>query len=131
MLKPQVFDIPTEHEGYYVEKETQDCLMRKLANLPRKQLPDGLMMTTDVAAKGAIMALLKHGVEIPQEVKISVVTAENSRVYYSVPVQSYCLPIQKLASALATVLTDRIAKKTPAETPIIRQGWLEHENPPQ
>ncbi len=127
MPKPEVFNIPAEHEGYYVEKETHDCLIRKLAGLPRRQLPEGLMMTTDVAAKGAVMALLKHGVEIPRQVKIAVVTAENSRVYYSVPVQQYCLPIQKLASSLATVLRDRIAKKTSVETPIILQGWLESE----
>ncbi|HWL51914.1 MAG TPA: substrate-binding domain-containing protein [Chthoniobacteraceae bacterium] len=124
MPPPKVFDIPAEHESYQIEKATHDCLLRELSHRHSDDWPEGLILTTDVAARGAILALLKQGVDIPQRMKLAVIMAENSQVYYSVPVQEYCLPIQKLASTLAEILNHRIAGKPPMKTPVVLKGWL-------
>lgn len=121
----RLIKIPIHPSGYDVEGQIHDRMMQEIAECGVKSLPKAIVVGDDVAMRSVVLALLKHGVRVPEQVKLFVVTAEYTHVYYSVPVQRYVLPIRKLAQNLVQLLQERIAGNYTTKTPLMLKGWVE------
>jgi len=111
--------------GLHVEEEVHDALLRELSECPPGELPQAIVVCDDVAMRSVVLALLKRGIRIPEEVKLVVLTAERARVYYSVPVTRFCFPTEKTAEKLIMLLKERLAGGAQTPHPILLKGWME------
>lgn len=121
----ELIRVPIHPSGCDVEARIHDAMMRRLAQCGVESLPEAIVVVDDVAMRAVILALLKHGVRIPEQLKLFTTTAEDVHVYYSVPVQRYCVSIRKLAQDMVRILQERIAGNYGTQTPLSLKGRME------
>ncbi len=111
-----------------LEERVHEAMMAYLARTKRSSLPQALIMTNDGVVGAVIMALLKHGIRIPEQIKLYVVTSENARVFYSVPINRYCRLTSEHARRLVDLLKARIAGNAEDRVlPMVLTGRMEEE----
>lgn len=112
-----------------LSSSVQECvhshMMKFLSGLNRRSLPKAIVVSDDVASIAVVLAFLKQGIRIPEDIQLYVKTGENTKVFYSVPVHCYVEPTRKLAQAAAQLLRRRIAGDDSSKTPISLKGWME------
>lgn len=121
----ELIQVPIHPSGRDVEERIHDAMMRRLASCDAETLPQAIVVVDDVAMRAVILALLKHGVRIPEQLKLFTTTVEDAHVYYSVPVQRYSFPVHKLARDMVRLLRERIAGNHDAQTPLSIKGRVE------
>lgn len=122
MKEPQILDIGRHRPGRFVEVDTDVFLSGLLAG--KRKLPDAIVLSDDIATRGAIFALLRNGIKVPDEVIVATLGNEAVDVYYSVPVIVYNFPTVQLGKEIVKLLWQRIAGKVAVPTPIILKGHL-------
>lgn len=118
----QHIGIPVNPSGRNIEEEVHSFMMDYLAQRKRARLPQSIVITDDIAARSVITALLKHGIKIPQDLEIFIVTAESANIFYSVPVNLYAFPIGQVADVLIERLQHRIAGRPTEAEPVVLPG---------
>lgn len=126
---PLSIRIPVNPSGYDVEMQVHDHLMAYLPSISPKCLPKAIVVADDVSMRAVILALLKRGIRIPEDVELFVVTAENTHIYYSVPVYCYTFPTRAVAHHLATTLKARMAGRKNIQRPAILKGVMSYMPP--
>lgn len=87
-------------------------------------LPDAIIISDDIAARGVIFALLNRGLRVPEDIRLGILGNEGVNIFYSAPVTRYDYPIRAVGKQLADLLKLRMANRpTPAE-PIVIKGTL-------
>jgi len=82
----------------------------------QSQRPDGLIVTDDVAATGAIAALLEQGVKVPEQLKLAVYKNSDVDIFCPLPASF----VELSTSAVAKALVEQVLKQFRGEacTPI-------------
>ncbi len=120
-----LLSVPLNPAHDFAEVDTDRFLSNYIATTPPKALPDGLIFTDDTAARGGIMALLKNGIRIPEQITIATLTNEGVDIHYSVPVIRYEYPVISLGHQIADLLRNRMAgKDLPGASPTSIHGKL-------
>ncbi|MDD2706846.1 MAG: GntR family transcriptional regulator [Verrucomicrobiae bacterium] len=84
----------------------------------RKEWPDALLVSDDIAARGVTGALLNSGGEEVRRLTVMVKTNEGIDHFYGMPVVRYDFSVQAVADALLDVLNARIQGETPPPLPV-------------
>lgn len=121
---PLSLRIPLDRPGSVLEAQMHDAMMAHLSSVRKGQWPQAIIVTDDVAMRALILALLKYGIKIPDDLELYVITAENTSVYYSVPVHAYSFPTRAVAVHLAALLKARMAGEKEATGPALLKGAM-------
>jgi len=70
--------------------------------------PDGLVVTDDIGMRGVAMALLKAGINVPEDMQVVSVACEGISHHYGFPVSRYEIKIGSIADHLLSCLKSRM-----------------------
>jgi len=92
-----------------------------------RRRPDALIVTDDIATRGAAIALIKAGIKVPEEMIMVSFANEGINHHYGLDVVRYYLSPRELAEKLVSILKKRM-KREKADVPqIITGGWREEQ----
>ena|GEM_PF-1595417 len=128
MPPPTILRVPSNRFGHHIEVSTDEFLSALLLKTDKSALPDAIISSDDVAMRGAVFALLKHGIKIPEQLRLASLANEGVNIHYAVPVLRYNFPITTLGREIANLLKSRLSTKpnerNSPRTPINLQGKL-------
>ncbi|MDD2708890.1 MAG: GntR family transcriptional regulator [Verrucomicrobiae bacterium] len=90
----------------------------------KKQWPEALLVSDDIAMRGVAPALISRGVHIRHPIPIATMTNKGIFHEYGIPIIRYEFSPKAIAQNLLDVLDKRICGKTPPELPIKVTGRL-------
>lgn len=85
-------------------------------------MPDSLAFSDDIMLRAAALALLQHGVRVPEDVLPVVMTSNRVQLHYGFPVVRYAVSVDEKARQILRLLWNRILDEPLPELPIIVQG---------
>jgi DNA-binding transcriptional regulator YhcF (GntR family) len=86
-----------------------------------KRRPDALIVTDDIATRGAAIALIKAGIKVPEEMLVVSMANEGINHHYGIDVVRYYFSPRELAEKLVSVLQSRMSGKA-VKVPLIMTG---------
>ncbi len=104
-----------------------DLFSRRPELLDRSQLPEVILCNDDISVRPLVFQLMKHGIRIPEEVRLCVQSTEGVEHYYGVPVFRYEISNAMLAEALLEVLQSRMCYEKPEGLPLKIRGHFRSE----
>jgi len=85
---------------------------------------DALLISDDIGARGAALALLKHGVRVPEDMTFLTAANEGIQHHYGIPVVKYEFSPRALARQLVTVLHRQMEDGNAANEPNVMKGGI-------
>ncbi len=85
--------------------------------------PDALIISDDIATRGAAIAVIKEQIAVPQEILLITLASEGIEHHYGVEVKRYETSSRELASHLVKVLEQRLAGEQPKIPIVIEGDW--------
>lgn len=123
--KPVIHKIELPSTARSIEREFHrllEPLFAKGGGLVKKNGPEVIIVPDDILARPVILKLLKHGIRIPEDVKICVQTNECVDICYGVPVYRYEISVHEIARNLVGLLHSRMANNQGQEVPVMIRG---------
>jgi len=90
----------------------------------RRRWPQALILSDDIATRGAALGLIKEQVRVPQRLRVLTLANEGIHFHYGIPVSRYELNLPGIASQLLGLLLRRNPDRETAETPVRISGRL-------
>ncbi|MDD2709925.1 MAG: GntR family transcriptional regulator [Verrucomicrobiae bacterium] len=88
----------------------------------RGQWPEALLISDDIGARAAAVALLERGVHVPSKLTVMVMANEGIEHHYAVPVVRHVQPLKETARILLEILRLRMRGESGKQTPIRLAG---------
>ncbi|MDD2707224.1 MAG: GntR family transcriptional regulator [Verrucomicrobiae bacterium] len=131
----EIHHLKADTGGTHLEKASYEKTLRLIETWKSKrQWPEALLVSDDIAMRGAAMALLQKNIPIrdlskpqrPASSQLAVVTMANEGVehLYVSPIARYELSPQKIALELVRILGEKINGASPTPTPVMIQGQI-------
>ncbi len=90
-------------------------------------LPDGLIVSDDIAMRGVAFGLMRSGVNVPEEVRIVTHANDRVRMNYGIPVTRYEFPVEETAKRSVEILWKRILNEPLPPLPIVLKGTMRED----
>ncbi|MFT4260754.1 LacI family DNA-binding transcriptional regulator [Microbacterium sp.] len=104
-----------EEEGDYTEASGTAAARRVLA----AGRPDAIFVASDLMARGALIALRSAGIRVPEDIAIVGFDDSTAAPTTEPPLTTVRQPMYALGEAMATVLLERLAGRSPERTTIL------------
>lgn len=93
----------------------------------QRERPDGLLVYTDIIARGVLMAIFKAGVRVPEELQLALHQNTGLEMLCPVPATYLLTDVQAVAKSLLTQVKDQFAGE---EVQPIVLGYQVHQHQP-
>lgn len=121
---PEVINI--YEDGQPLDLLAHDIVARATEQWRRaKRRPDALIVSDDIATRGAAIALIKAGIKVPEEMVLVSFANEGIEHHYGLEVVRYYLSPRELAGKLVSILKKRMRREKADVPQIITGGWKE------
>ncbi len=123
--------VALEDDGRSLDVEGHDVVARLTEQWKNvKRRPDAVIVSDDIATRGVAIALIKAGIQVPEEMLLVTLANEGINHHYGLDVVRYYLSSRELAQKLVFVLGQRL-KRVKVQVPqIIEGGWKESQQGP-
>jgi DNA-binding LacI/PurR family transcriptional regulator len=91
-------------------KESEQLITDFLAQTPSKKLPTALLVGGDFMAAGAVSALQKAGLRVPQDISVMSIDGFNLAAIHDVPLTSLHVPRDELGEEAVHILQQRLIR---------------------
>jgi len=112
--------------GIFMERSAHDLVLRLLAGWKsgrqNSRRLDALLVSDDIATRGAATALLRGGIAVPDDILVLTMANEGIFHHYGIPVARYELPLRLIAQRLLEVLWKRILGRPAGDLPVKVSG---------
>lgn len=120
-----------QERGYHIDQVAFQAISEAIVQweaAPASR-PDAIVVTDDILARGACMALLKSNLRVPEDLEIVVKAAESIHHFYGLPVHRYEISSLETAGYLDLLLWKRIIGENLPQLPVrIRGRFREMED---
>lgn len=120
---PMPLVVSIDDSGRGTEVNAYRAVRELLASTPDEDRPDGLIISDDIAARGAALALIKAGIDVPKDISVVALGNEGINHHYGIPIKRHMLSPTEIAEALFSVLRERMAGREPASPRQIVGAW--------
>lgn len=122
---PEVVQIVSaESDGYSLDLVAHDLVGKMAKNWKKSgSYPDALIVTDDIATRGAAIALIKAGIKVPEDLILVTLANEGIDHHYGVDVIRYAFSPIKIAAQLIAILERRLRGKEAEVPKILRGDW--------
>ncbi len=105
-------------------KESEQLVEAFLARMPRNSLPTALLVGGDYMAAGAVSALQKAGLRVPQDMSVMSIDGFNLAAIHDVPLTSLHVPRDELGEEAVHLLQQRLIRPTAPTGNLLLNGSL-------
>jgi DNA-binding LacI/PurR family transcriptional regulator len=111
--------------GAYIEQRAYEKILQLSSEWQQSNnWPDALLVSDDISARGAALALLQRHIKPPANLLVMAMTNREITHHYGLPVVRYEICISAIASALVDILTKRIRNKNFLISPVMIHGKI-------
>ena len=108
----------------FTARDTERSVTEWLQRTPRKNLPTTLLVGGDFMAEGAITALQKQGIRVPQDISVMSIDGFNLASIQDVPLTAVHVPRDELGSEAVYLLQQRLLRPDAPTGTLLLNGSL-------
>ena len=114
----QVEQLEMHVEHHYREAVACECIESLVSQWNRsKKMPDALLVSDDIAMRGAALALARHRIKVPEAMEVVTWANEGIQHHYGIPVTKYEVSPRQFAQKLFDLLCVAIASSGELQLP--------------
>jgi len=108
----------------FTARDTEQYVTEWLQHMPRKNLPTTFLVGGDFMAEGAITALKKHGIRVPQDISVMSIDGFNLSAIQDVPLTAVHVPRDELGTEVVHMLQQRLLRPDAPSGTLLLNGTL-------